>query len=314
MKKILVIVPIILIAAAAGLYFYANLETENQLDIYIERAIASGSYKAIQYESADFGVDGTITITGLNVTDASDFNYVIDQVQLSDMDFLNPFPRSIAIRASGFSFPQGAPDIETPLMGPELENFMGMLNGSQSVPIELEYAHQYDPRNNDQYNSAINVGMPDSFSFSLTTETRHIPYETLSLITDPAAAESAYAAALLTAEIPALSISLTDLGLLNGLLEAQAREQGRSTDAIRNDLMAMTQSLFLFAPPDLQALAIDLGNELSLFLEGNKTFNLALRPDMSGSVQQLQAPVMGAFFNGDYAQIVDLMNLEFSTR
>lgn len=314
MKKFLVIVPIILIAVAAGLYFYANLETENQLDIYIQRAITNGTYKDIQYESADFGVDGTITISGVNITDATDFNYLIDQVELSNMDFLNPFPRTIAIKASGFSFPQGGPNIDSPLLGPELENFLGILNGTQSVPVAIEYAHQYEPRDNDQFNSTINIGMPNSFSLNLATETRNISYESLSLISNPTEAETAYSAALMSAEIPAFSMSLSDSGLLNGLLENQAREQGRSADQIRNDLMAMSQSLFLFAPPDLQALAIDLGNELSSFLEGNKTFSLALRPDMSGSVQQLQAPIMGAFFNGDYAQIVDLMNLEFSTR
>ncbi len=313
MKKLLLIIPVVLIAAFAGLYFYANRETENQLDIYIQRAVASGAYNDIHYESAEFGVNGTITITGLNVTDASNFNYLVDQVQLSDMDFINPFPRSISITANGFRFPEGAPELQLPLSSPELENFLGLIDGTQSVPLEIQYSHQYDPRNNEEFNSTINLGIPDSFAMRIDSSTRNIPYETLSLISDPAEAQAAFNTALMAAEVPVFSLSISDFGILEGLLANQANQQSRSIEEIRSEFMSMTQSLFLFAPADLQAQAIDLGNQLTAFLEGDRTFNLAIRPDMSGSIQQLQGPIMGAFFNNDYAQIIDLLNLEFYT-
>jgi len=313
MKKLLLIIPVVLIAAFAGLYFYANRETENQLDIYIQRAVASGAYNDIHYESAEFGVNGTITITGLNVTDASNFNYLVDQVQLSDMDFINPFPRSISITANGFRFPEGAPELQLPLSSPELENFLGLIDGTQSVPLEIQYSHQYDPRNNEEFNSTINLGIPDSFAMRIDSSTRNIPYETLSLISDPAEAQAAFNTALMAAEVPVFSLRISDFGILEGLLANQANQQSRSIEEIRSEFMSMTQSLFLFAPADLQAQAIDLGNQLTAFLEGDRTFNLAIRPDMSGSIQQLQGPIMGAFFNNDYAQIIDLLNLEFYT-
>jgi len=147
----------------------------------------------------------------------------------------------------------------------------------------------------------------------IDSSTRNIPYETLSLISDPAEAQAAFNTALMAAEVPVFSLSISDFGILEGLLANQANQQSRSIEEIRSEFMSMTQSLFLFAPADLQAQAIDLGNQLTAFLEGDRTFNLAIRPDMSGSIQQLQGPIMGAFFNNDYAQIIDLLNLEFYT-
>ncbi len=313
MKKFLLIIPVILIAAFTGLYFYANRETVNQLDIYIQRALASGVYNDIHYESAEFGVDGTITITGLNVTDAINFNYLVDHVQLSDMDFFNPFPRSVSIMANGFRFPEGASELQLPLASPGLKNFLGAIDSSQSVPMEIRYSHQYDPRDNESFNSTISLGVPDSFSMRINSSTRNIPLETLSLIRDPAEAEVAFSTALMAAEIPALSLQISDSGFLDGLLANQAIQQNRNIEEIRSELMSLTQSLFLFAPTDLQTQAIELGNQLTAFLEGNRTFNLAIHPDMSGSIQELQGPIMDAFFNNDYAQIVNLLNLETYT-
>ncbi|MAM71687.1 MAG: hypothetical protein CMP91_11150 [Gammaproteobacteria bacterium] len=311
-KKLLIIVPLLLIVAAGGLYFYANRETENQLDRYIERAIASGAYNDIQYESAEFGMDGTINISNLSITDATDFNYTIDNVEIANMDFLNTFPRTISVTASGFGLPQGAPELDG-VFAPELEELLGNISSTQVLPIEMRYNHEYQPTDNDLFTSTMNIGLPDSFNFSFSSTTRNIPYEMLNQISDQAEAQAAFSNALFSAEIPEVSLSISDFGLLDAYIQGQADEQGRNAQVIRDELMQMTQSLFLFAPTDLQNMAIDLGNELSTFLEGNRTFNLAVRPDFSGSVQQLQTPIMTAFFNNDYAQIVDLLNVEFFT-
>lgn len=313
MKKILIALPVFIIIAIAGLYFYANMQTDSQIDLYIERAIASGAYKDIQYDSADIAVDGTITVTGLNVTDAADIQYLINKVEISDMDFLNVFPNSIAISASGFSFPNGLPDLDTSTLPAQWDSLLDTIDTTQNVPVTITYRHQYDPADNNLFSSEISFGLPDSFDFSMDSTTRNIPYETLSQISDPEAAQAAMMAYLMNAEIPELSFSVSDFGLLEALLTNQAMQQGRNVDMIRQEIMSMTQSLFLFVPADLQATAIDLSTELSSFMEGNKTFNLSMHPDFSGSIQQLQVPLMAAFLAGEYGQIVDILNIEFNT-
>lgn len=313
MKKVLISLPIIIVIALIGMYFYANQETENQIDFYIERAIASGAYKDIQYESADFGVDASILVNGLSVTDAMDFQYTIDELEISEMDFFNEFPSSINISARGFGLPMGLPELDTSMVTPEMQDFLAVIDGTESVPATIDYNHQYDPDNSNLFNSVMSIGLPDAFNLSMNTTTRNIAYETFNQITDPVAAEAAVMAALMNAEIPEVGFSISDFGLIETLLENQAIQQGKSVDVVRQEISSMTQSLFLFAPADLQAIVIDLGNELSSFMEGDKTFSFALHPDFSGSIQQLQIPIMGAFFAGEYGQIVDLLNIEFRT-
>ncbi len=313
MKKVLVALPLIVLVALLGVYFYANQETENQIDLYIERAIASGAYKDIQYESAEFDMDASILISGLSVTDAMDFQYTIDELELSEMDFFNEFPHSINLSARGFSLPMGLPELDDSMITPEMQNYLAMIDGTESVPATINYNHQYDHNNNNLFNSVVSIALTDAFNLSINTTTRNISYEELNQISDPLAAETAAMTALMNAEIPELGFSFSDFGLIETLLENQAAQQGKSVDLVRQELMSVTQSLFLFAPADLQATVIDLGNDLGSFLEGGKTFNFALRPDFSGSVQQLQVPIMSAFFAGEYGQIVDLLNIEFST-
>jgi hypothetical protein len=312
-KKALIALPLILVVALLGMYFYANQQTENQIDLYIERAIASGAYKDIQYESADFGVDASILINGLSVTDAMDIQYTIDELEISEMDFFNEFPRSINLSARGFSLPMGFPVLDNSMLSPELQNFLAVIDGTESVPATIDYNHQYDPDNSNLFNSVMSIGLPDAFNLSMNSTTRNISYEELNQITDPMLAETAVMAAMMNAEIPELGFSFSDFGIVETLMENQAVQQGKSVDLVRQELISMTQSLFLFAPADLQATVIDLGNELSSFMEGDKTFSFALRPDFSGSVQQLQVPIMSAFIAGEYGQIVDLLNIEFST-
>ncbi len=313
MKKVLISLPLIVIVALIGMYFYANQQTENQIDIYIERAIASGAYKDIQYESADFGVDASILINGLSVTDAMDFQYTIDELEISEMDFFNEFPRSINLSARGLGLPMGLPELDSSLLTPEMQDFLSVIDGTTSVPATIDYNHQYDPDNSNHFNSEMSIGLADAFNLSMNTTTRNISYETLNQISDPIAAETAVMTALMNAEIPEMGFSFSDFGLVETLLRNQATQQGKSVDLVRQELISMTQSLFLFAPADLQAIVIDLGNELSSFMEGDKTFSFAIHPDFSGSIQQLQMPIMGAFFAGEYGQIVDLLNIEFST-
>jgi len=312
-KKVLVALPLIVLVALLGVYFYANQETENQIDLYIERAIASGAYKDIQYESAEFDMDASILISGLSVTDTMDFQYTIDELELSEMDFFNEFPHSINLSARGFSLPMGLPELDDSMITPEMQNYLAMIDGTESVPATINYNHQYDPNNNNLFNSVVSIALTDAFNLSINTTTRNISYEELNQISDPLAAETAAMTALMNAEIPELGFSFSDFGLIETLLENQAAQQGKSVELVRQELMSITQSLFLFAPADLQATVIDLGNDLGSFLEGGKTFNFALRPDFSGSVQQLQVPIMSAFFAGEYGQIVDLLNIEFST-
>ena len=313
MKKTLIALPLVVIAALFGLYFYANRETENQIDLYIERAIASGVYKDIQYESAEIGVDATILIKGLNVTDATDFQYTVDTLEISDMDYFNEFPHSISLSANGFSLPLGLPDIDASMVTPEMQSFLATIDGTNSIPATIDYSHQYEPDNSNLFSSVMNIGLPDAFNLSMKTTTRNISYEELNQTTDPIAAQDELMSALMNAEIPEISLSLSDFGLMQTLLQNQANAQGKSVDLLRQELMSMTQSLFLFAPADLQAVAVDLSTDLSSFIEGNKTFNFALRPDFSGNIQQLQAPIMSAFFAGEYGRIVELLNVEFST-
>ncbi len=312
MKKVLIVLPLLVIVGLLGLYFYANQETENQIDLYIERAIASGAYKDIQYESTDFGIDTSILISGLSVTDALDFQYMIDELEINEMDFFNEFPHSINLSASGFSLPMGFPDLNDSIITLDMQNFLSSIDGTQSIPATIGYSHQYEPDNDNLFSGVISFGMPDAFNLSINTTIRNISFETLNQISDSAAEQETIMMVLMGAEIPELSISLSDFGLIQTLLENQANQQGKNIELLRQELMSMTQSLFLFAPADLQALVIDLSADLTNFMEGNKTFNVSLRPDLSGSIQQLQTPILSASFAGEYGQIVDLLNIEFS--
>ncbi len=207
----------------------------------------------------------------------------------------------------------GLPELDNSMVTPEMEDFLAVIDGSESVPATINYNHQYEPDNNNLFSSVMSIGLADAFNLSMNTTTRNISYEELNQISDPIAAETAVMTALMNAEIPELGFSFSDFGLLETLLENQAAQQGKSVDLFRQELISLTQSLFLFAPADLQAIVIDLGNDLSIFLEGVKLLTFALRPDFSGSIQQLQMPIMSAFFAGEYGQIVDLLNVEFST-
>ena len=320
MKKPLIGLSVAVIAVLFGLFFYANRETENQIDLYIERALVTGDYKDIQYESAGVGLDATIFVNGLNVTDTLGIQTRIDSLEISDMDFSNEFPNSLSLSASGFSFPLGIPgmkNFDASTVAPGMESFFEAIFSTESIPATIDYSHEYQPDNSNLFSNVLAFSLPNAFSLSMITTTRNINYEEVNQIAksfdtnDPAILE-AFTAILMNAEIPEISYTLSDLGFVQTLLQEQAIEQGKSIDLLRQELISMTQSLLLFAPAGVQAIAVDLSNDLISFIEGNKTFNFAIRPEFSGNIQKLQAPILSAIFTGDYEEIVKLLNIEFS--
>ena len=315
MKKILIALAALVIVAGGAAWLLINQGAQGEVDRMIARALESGAYQDIDYESVDVGMDGRIRLQGLRVVDAQGLEFGLQEVLVSDYDLEHEIPHFVSLEARGFSFPQGLPEA-APGQPAQLQRYLdGLGFNGEVIPLTVAYRYRYEPDNAHQLRNEVDFDLENSLSGEARSTIRQVPLENFMARggMDPALAQMQLLASLSAAEIPGASVTLTDHGMVESMLATMSGEYGMDTDEVRGLLRSQLENLYLFAPEGLQDFAREAGAELAAFLEGNRTLNLSLTPQFEGSMQMLQPAVMAAFFSQDYAAIVDLLNVEIDT-
>ena len=315
MKKILIALAAVAVLTGGGAWLLVNQGAENEVDRMIAQALESGAYQDIQYESVDVGLDGRIRLQGLQVIDAQGLEFGLQEVRVSDYDLEHEIPHFVSLEASGFSFPKGLP-AAAPGQPAELQRYLDRLGFSGDViPLSVAYRYRYEPDNAHQLRNEVDFKLENGLSGEARSTIRQVPLENFMARggMDPALAQMQLLASLSAAEIPGASLSVTDQGVVDSVLESMSADYGMPAEEVRGLLRSQLENIHLFAPQGLQDFARDAGAELAAFLQGNRTLNLSLEPQFEGSMQLLQPALMAAFFSQDYGAIVDLLNLQIDT-
>lgn len=312
-KKLLVIIPAVILAIAAGLYFYANQRVKSLVDTRIEKFLESGDYRELDYESVWLELDGDIRLRNLHVVDIAGNEYILEKVHLSDFDYFNEVPHHLHLTATGLKFPAGIPEFgKSPNRA--LNNYLEAVMDEDYLPLEITYQYQYQSEDDLRLDSAFSVDLPDSFHLNTDSVMRNVSLEQLNENTfGPSLGSPQYKMLIRNADVPQASMSLRDLGLVDAMMAIQGEELGISADEYHQMLQLQLQTAVLFVPQQLQALAGDFLSKFYEFLEGNRTMKISIAPEYGGNIQQLQEELLGAFYIGNIQRMVELLNLEVET-
>lgn len=298
----------------AGLYGVALLLAHRMVDDQLEALVKSGSYQQADYASLWLWPTGTLQVRGLHVIQAGN-ELVINDIEVSDIDFLHPTPWHMTLNASGLHFPNGLPDLSStgnPVTARALEEF----SADNTIPLQLQYSYRYTPADSEQIEYSMLLALPQWFELAGATETRNLPLESLQAIretTDPAQATLLQQSALAAASLPHAELHLTDNGAVAKLIDLTAQRMGTTPDDLREQLKSQMQNYHLFLPESLQSLAMQAGDELASFMDGNKTLSLTITPAYDGKLEQLQPEVMGVVLTGNFDRAVELLQLQIKT-
>jgi hypothetical protein len=311
----------ILLACLAGLvlggfstWYYVDHRIRSGVDDRLQAAVDDGNYAALHYESLSYNYKGDIRIYNLHVEQPG-FKYVLEVVELTNLDFSNDPPRTVDVRIQGLKFPDGVPDLsdsDNPTLGRLLER----VARNDAIPLELNYSHRYDPDNAWQVDSVLKLDIPGLLLFDLNGTMRNLPLEELQQepALDPLTQQAQYQPLLNRTELPSLQLSLQDLGLVRTMLEIGAQDFNVSAEDYQTLVTSQLRNAWLFMPQQTQELIMEAGSQLADFLDGGRTLTLSMQPEHNGSIEMLQPLVIGAVFTGNFNQVVELLNLEFSTR
>lgn len=310
-KKIIFGVLLVIIVSTGTGYFYFDYRARTAINAYIDKLVASGSYEAMDYEDLRIRPNGDISITNLRIVTA-DALIVLQQIELSNLDFTHPIPRTLQMSVSGLSFPDGLPAIADAAMGRYLQSLLVGAN----LPIKMSYKYIYTPENSYEVDSNISISLAKAFTLNAKGIMRNVDLEALlgntSLDSDPALVQMAWLQKLAAAEIPATHWDLKDEGMVAALIGVAAENSGQTSEAVRASLISQVRNLYLFLPQTTQSIAMSTGVHLAAFLEGGKTLSLGLTPKHEGNIKLLQQEIMGAVFTGDFTKVADLLGLEIT--
>jgi hypothetical protein len=155
--------------------------------------------------------------------------------------------------------------------------------------------------------------LPQAFTFHSQNTMLGIPLGTLTDSADDnaQAIQLTFLNTLMSqGEIPNLSLTLTDQGLLNTLVQHGAADSGVSPEQYRADLLSRVNNFPLQLPPNMQSVVQPVSAAVASFLGGNSTLQVRLKPEFGGSFAKLQPQIMGAMFSGEIKQVVNLLHLE----
>ena len=99
---------ITLVALGAGGWLWLDYAIRSEVDARLQAAVDSGRYEALSYEDLHFNLKREITLEGFLVRQAG-AEYMLDEVQLRNIDLQNEFPHHIDVSIRGLSFPNGLP-------------------------------------------------------------------------------------------------------------------------------------------------------------------------------------------------------------
>jgi hypothetical protein len=314
MKKVFIVTPVIAVVGlgiVGGTYWYINDRAKDLVDARIDEMVASGSYDSAEYETLNVAVNGDITMTNLKVVQGP-LDVTLRNITITNLDYANRFPRHFDLSIDGMHV---SPVDNTTPDTAALAAMLGQLGGTEDIPLELDYSHRYDPDNAHQVDSTMKLTVPEYFTLDASSVTRGIEMETLEQLNnpDPVIAQEQLMALMQVAEFPAAKMTLQDHGVVEDMLAQSAQELGVSPADYRTLLISQAQNFYLFLPPTAQTFAMAAGAEMAEFLEGGKTLSVSLAPEYGGSLQRLQAEVMGAVFTGDYNKVAELLHVEIVT-
>ena len=162
--------------------------------------------------------------------------------------------------------------------------------------------------------NGFQLELPGSFILTTDSVMTDIPLEDLDeAAMGPGTSATQYSLSVQEGKIVSASIALEDLGLVNALLTVQGEAMGMDADAYREQVWAQVQTMVLFAPQQLQALARKLAANIGVFLEGDNTLRVSIAPESSSNIRQLQEEVLGSFYIGDFETIVTTLGLKIES-
>lgn len=312
MKKFLVTLFVLVVIAGGGAYWYVNERARQLVDARIDEMVASGAYDSATYESLRVGLTGDITLSGVNIVQGP-LDFTVQDIAITNLDYANEFPRHFDLRLKGLRVASidGSADPRAAALGAMLQQ----LPPDQYIPLELDYRHRYAPDNAHQLDSTMRLAIPDFFTLDTNSTTRNIEMRALERLNDPnpLIAEQQMMMLMQAAEVPSLSMTLQDHGLVDNMLAASAAQNGVSPEDFRRLLVSQVQNFYLFLPQNAQGFAMTAGAEMAEFLAGGKTLSISINPEYGGSIARLQQELIGAFLVGDYGKISDLLHLQIET-
>lgn len=312
-SKIAAAVCMLVLALGAGIWFYADYRLRNEVDIRLQSAVDSGSYDALYYDDLSFALNGDVTLTNLHVEQLG-FDYMLEQVVVSNMDYGNEIPRQVDVTIKGLQFPGGLPDLSN-TENASLGLLLSRIAQNDTIPLEIGYKHRYDPDNAFQLNTDVFLLIPSLMQMNMSSTMRNLPLENLSAYNDanmdPAQLQAQLMPLMNQAEFPSFHLQLEDQGLVQAMVDIGAADFSTPPEDYRNMLVSQAKNAYLFLPQSTHALVMNAGNQLAAFLEGGRTLSLKLQPEFNGSIQKLQPQIMGAVLTGDVNSVAELLNLEF---
>ena len=314
LKKILPGLVVVLITGAGATWYFANYQARNIVDERITALVSSGRYDKLTYDTLNVAPDGSIALTNLLI-EQDGVSAIIDTINITHFDYSHEVPWHMTMDLSGFRFPEGLGtllDEENPVVAAYLND---KLRG-ETLPLQLQYQYDYTPDNDNQIDASMHLGLPDSFAFTVQSVTRRIALEDLANpdFNNPDLAMNVISTTFGMGELPSVTLTLKDGGLLDTLLQEAAVSGNASLEDFRKLMITQARNLYLFAPQNIQGVAMQAGLQLATFLEGNKTLEIRLNPEFGGNFKQLQPQIMGAVISGDFNAVVELLHLEIEAR
>jgi hypothetical protein len=298
------------IAAGAGGWYYVDQRIRGEIDARLAAAVDSGRYEALHYEALDYSFDGSIEIEGLHIQQLGT-SYRLGTVQISQLDYSEAFPREVTVAIRGLDFPDGVPRLDA-TGASQLGALLARIADDGSIPLEIDYSHSYAPDASHQLDSSMAVRIPSFVNLDFAGSLRNLPLDELAGLAgaDATAGQQDLLPLVEQAEVPALSVSMQDLGLVQAMMEIGAEQFNAGTEDYRNLLVSQARNAYLFLPGNAQQLGMQAGEQLASFLEGGRTLTLTLAPQLNGRIDQLQAQLMAAMFIGDFNRMASLLNFE----
>lgn len=316
LKKLLIGIPLLLVIGAGSLYAYVNHRARTEVDLRMQQLVASGAYQRLAYEDLTVQVNGDISLTNLHVVNAGG-EFILQNILISNLDYEHDVPWHMDLSIRGMELPSGLPDIAY-RGNAALENYMTTLVVNGALPLQLDYSFRYAPENAFQIDSMMNMALARAFTLDVNSVTRNFELESFAtmpvLDPDPLVARLQIQEHLQDLAVPLTRVTLRDHGIVDALLAIAGEQSGFAAEQLRTMLIAQARNAYLFTPQSIQGMAMDTGAHLATFLEGGRTLSINLEPQLDGHVQQLQQEIMGAVFTGNFARVVELLNLTITAQ
>lgn len=315
-RKLLIALSLVVLVAG-GIYLYAQHRATQVVDQQFEKLVTSNIYDSAEYESLELGMTGDMHLTNVRVS-KNDLDVVLQQVNITNLDYDHETPWHLALEIEGMQFPNGLPNAATLTDSPLAALFDEIVQDDNTIPVTVRYAYDYDADNSHQLKFNTSTKLPDHFTLTMDGETRNVPLDTIVAMNNgsiPPEQTMATAMQIMdTLALPQAKVVLQDHGVVESLLASTSAQQGATPDALREQWKSQARNFYLFLPQNAQGIGMQAGIQLAAFLDGGRTLNVAVTPDFEGKVSELQQQVMGAVLTGDFKKIADMLHLEIQTQ